>query len=90
MIDELLTVKLSLPELPGKNEQDYFRRISEVIFKYRKTQQLLSEHLLISEQFKEVLRKATHDNPEMRFQTSSEFAYAISKFIKSSSEGDVL
>ncbi|MCM8817833.1 MAG: serine/threonine protein kinase [Candidatus Omnitrophica bacterium] len=81
LIDELLTVKLSLPEIPGKNEQDYFRRISEVIFKYRKTQMLLSEHLPIPDQFKDILRKATHDNPEMRFQTSSEFAYALSRFI---------
>ncbi|MCX7706308.1 MAG: serine/threonine protein kinase [bacterium] len=82
LIDELLTVKLSLPEIPGKNEQDYFRRISEVIFKYRKTQQLLSEFLPIPEQFKDILRKATIDKPEMRFQTSSEFAYTISRFIE--------
>ncbi|MCM8763830.1 MAG: serine/threonine protein kinase [Candidatus Omnitrophica bacterium] len=86
LIDELLTVKLSLPEIPGRNEQDYFRRISEVVFKYKKTVSLLSEYLPISDEFKGILRRATHDNPDRRFQTATEFVYAISRFIEANSE----
>ncbi len=82
LIDELMTVKLSLPEIPGKNEQDYFRRISEVVFKYRKTMNLLSEHLPIPDEFKNILRRTTHDQPDMRFQTATEFAYALSRFVE--------
>jgi len=82
LIDELITVKLTIPEIPGKNDQDYFRRISEVVFKYRKTQKLLSEYLLIPDQFKEILKRATHDDPAMRYQTAEEFAFALSRFIE--------
>ncbi|MGB9643418.1 MAG: hypothetical protein ACPL3Q_09545, partial [Candidatus Ratteibacteria bacterium] len=82
LIDELIVVKLSIPEIPGKNDQDYFRRISEVVFKYRKTQKLLSEYLSLPEEFKDVLKRATHDDPSMRYQTAEEFAFALSKFIE--------
>lgn len=82
LIDELLTVKLSLPEMPGKNEQDYFRRISDVVFKYKKTLPILSEHLPIPEEFKSILRRASHEKPEMRFQTAEEFSFALSRFLE--------
>ncbi len=84
LIDELILVKLSIPDVPGKNEQDYFRRISEVIFKYRKTLRILSENLSIPEDFKSILRRATHDDPSMRFQTATEFVFALSRFIEES------
>jgi len=84
LIDELIIVKLSQPEIPGRNDQDYFRRISEVIFKYRKTQQILSEHLPIPEEFKEILKRATNEDPALRFQTATEFAFHLSKFVENS------
>lgn len=84
LIDELVLVKISILDIPGKNEQDYFRRISDVIFKYRKTLRILSEYLSISEEFKNILKRATHDDPAMRFQTTTEFAFALSKFLEES------
>jgi len=84
LIDELLTAKLSIPEVAGKNNQDYFRRISEVILKYKKSQQLLSANLPIPEEFKCILTKATQDDLEARFATSEELAWELSKFLNKS------
>jgi len=86
LIDELILVKLSIPDVPGKNDSDYFRRLSDVIFKYKKSLKILSEHLPVPEEFKEILRRATHDNPAMRFQTAAEFAFALSKFVNKSDQ----
>ncbi|MFA5645437.1 MAG: serine/threonine-protein kinase [Candidatus Ratteibacteria bacterium] len=82
LMDELFLTKMTLE---GKDEQDYFRRISNVVFKYRKTQEILSEFLPMPEGLKELLRKACKENPSDRFQDVSEFVSGLVSFLDSSS-----
>jgi serine/threonine-protein kinase len=78
VIDELLVAKLSVPD---KNEEDYFQRITNVALKYKREIPILSENLPIPDLCKEILRKSTANNTNIRFDTSEEFVYQISKFI---------
>lgn len=79
VIDELLTAKLNIP---GKNEEDYFQRITNVALKYKKGIPILSQNLPIPDLCKEILKKATADNPEERFDTAEDFVFQISRLIK--------
>lgn len=74
LIDEMFLAKL---DIPGKNEQDYFRRISEVVLSYRKAQAILSERIPIPEETKKVLRIATQESPENRYSDSEAFTTAL-------------
>jgi serine/threonine protein kinase len=81
IIDELLISKIDIPDIPGKNEQDYFKRLAEVVFKYKRSQPILSQNLSIPELCKEILTRATSDDPKERFETINEFVFQLSKFI---------
>jgi serine/threonine-protein kinase len=81
LIDELIVAKLDIPDVPGSNDQDYFRRISNVVFSYRKSIPILSENMPIPQDFKEVLKKATHPDPQMRYSSAEEFEGALTRFL---------
>jgi len=80
LIDELFLTKMTLEDRDG---QDYFRRISDVVFKYRKTQEILSEFLPIPDGLKQVLRKACRENPSERFQSAPELVAGLLPYLKS-------
>ncbi len=78
VIDELMVAKL---DIPGKNEEDYFQRLTNVVLKYKKSSAILSQNLPIPDLCKEILKKATMNDPEIRPATTEDFLSQISQLL---------
>jgi hypothetical protein len=66
-MDEIITAKLFIE---GKEDEDYFKRID--IRAFRKNtgkQKILSEDLPIPHNLKEIIKKATEENINLRYQS---------------------
>ncbi|MCX8082216.1 MAG: serine/threonine protein kinase [bacterium] len=81
-IDEVITAKVEVPDEMEKNQEDYFRRID--IRSYRKNtgkQMILCEDLNIPEELKEIIKKATKQEPFLRYQLMDELLDELKKFL---------
>ncbi|HOJ39737.1 MAG TPA: serine/threonine-protein kinase [bacterium] len=78
-IDEVITAKL---EVPDKNHEDYFARID--LRSQRKNQgrqPIMAADLPIPEGLAQLIRKATHPEPVLRYQTMHELLHELQAFI---------
>lgn len=81
-IDEVITAKLEIPDEPEKNQEDYFKRID--IRGYRKNtakQAILCDDLKIPVELKEIIKKATKQEPFLRYQSMDELLTELKKFL---------
>ncbi|MCS7180570.1 MAG: serine/threonine protein kinase [bacterium] len=79
-IDEVITAKLYIE---GKEEEDYFKRID--IRAYRKNtgkQRILCEDFPIPHQLKEIIKKATEEEINMRYQSMTQLLNDLEVFLK--------
>lgn len=79
-IDEVITAKL---DIPGKNDEDYFKRID--IRAYRKNtgrQPILANDLPIPDGLKKIIEKATNPDINLRYSSMGELLKEIEQFIK--------
>jgi len=81
-IDEVITAKVEVPDEPEKNQEDYFKRID--IRSYRKNtgrQAVMCEDMNIPVELKEIIKKATRQEPFLRYQTMDELLIELKKFL---------
>jgi len=81
-IDEVITAKVEVPDEPEKNQEDYFKRID--IRSYRKNtgrQAVMCEDMNLPVELKEIIKKATRQEPFLRYQTMDELLIELKKFL---------
>jgi serine/threonine protein kinase len=78
-MDEIITAKLFIE---GKENEDYFKRID--ISAFRKNtgkQKILSEDLPIPHELKEIIKKATEENINLRYQSMTQLLNDLKKIM---------
>jgi len=78
-MDEIITAKLFIE---GKEEEDYFKRIDIRAFKKNTgKQKILSEDLPIPHALKEIIKKATEENINLRYQSMTHLLNDLKKIL---------
>ncbi|MCK9266483.1 serine/threonine protein kinase [bacterium] len=81
-MDEIITAKFLYPEQEEKNKEDYFQRLDGPSFKKKKGQQdILCADIPVTEDFKNIIRRATHPNCVLRYTSMEELLYDLKKLL---------
>ncbi len=81
-MDEVITTKVEIPDDPGRNFEDYFKRID--VRSYRKNtgkQPVMCEDLGVPAGLKDIIKKATHSESVLRYPSMDTLLSELKNFL---------